>query len=700
MNVEGDTSIYVKFDSSFNAGNIEVRSISSCGVNTTSRILTLQKTIPVTPTLLTGSTDIYVCSQATSGSVYTYKTAKVTNATSYIWTVPSSAILLSGQGDSVITVKFDSSFNSGNISVKAANACGISTSAKNLSVSKKLPTSPVTLIASADVCSSIGTNTLVKFNTNKVAYATTYIWSVPNGATIQSVIGDTAIMVKFDSSFNGGIVSVKSASSCGINNVSKILSLTKQTPTTPSAINGITNACPYYGNNTSVTYSTPAVNFATSYLWTLPANVTLVSGQGTNTIVVKFDSGYVTASFKVKALNACGSSNEKSVQVTANPFATPGTISGPTNACMYINQSSATYSIRKVTGATGYYWSVPTGVTITSHPAGTGANDTTIVVTFGTNFVANTAIQVSSAGCNLSAPSSLTITGSIATVPGTITGATNVCEMMVSGTRPGGDSVIYTIRKVTGATSYIWTAPTNATLSHPAGLGANDTIVKVLYSSSFVSGTLSVKSSNSCGSSSAKTLAISISTAAQPGTITAQLVSACPNRVYYYSINAIPANATSLVWTAPAGGTIIAGQGTIKISVSYPSTASISNNVTVQAYNNCSASSLRTLNVKLTACSGGFSYAKTETIIENNLTPTLDVSVFPNPSSNYFNVKAVSGNQERIFVRVLDLQGRIVKELNMKSNEVKQVGDNLKPGNYILQVVQGNKTKTTKLMKI
>jgi hypothetical protein len=154
------------------------------------------------------------------------------------------------------------------------------------------------------------------------------------------------------------------------------------------------------------------------------------------------------------------------------------------------------------------------------------------------------------------------------------------------------------------------------------------------------------------------------------------------------------------VWTAPTGGTIIAGQGTIKISVSYPSTASISNNVTVQAFNNCSSSSTRTLNVKLSACSTGFTFAKSEGNIENNLTQTLDVSVFPNPSSNYFNVKAVSGNQERIFVRVLDLQGRIVKELNMKSNEVKQVGDNLKPGNYILQLVQGNKTKTTKLIKI
>jgi len=162
----------------------------------------------------------------------------------------------------------------------------------------------------------------------------------------------------------------------------------------------------------------------------------------------------------------------------------------------------------------------------------------------------------------------------------------------------------------------------------------------------------------------------------------------------------LPANATSIVWTAPAGGTIISGQGTNKITVSYPSTANISNNVIVQAFNNCSASQSRTLNVKLTACTPGFSYAKAETNIENNLNQSLDINVFPNPSSNYFNVKAVSGNQENIFVRVLDLQGRIVKELNMKSNEVKQVGDNLKPGNYILQVVQGNKTKTTKLMKI
>jgi len=87
----------------------------TCGCNTVAN-----------PGAITGLTT--VCS---GQSGVTYSIGSVTNATSYTWSVPSGATIVSGQGTTSITVNFGSS--SGNISVTASNSCSNS-SASNLGV--------------------------------------------------------------------------------------------------------------------------------------------------------------------------------------------------------------------------------------------------------------------------------------------------------------------------------------------------------------------------------------------------------------------------------------------------------------------------------------------------------------------------------------------------------------------------------------
>jgi len=74
-------------------------------------------------------------------------------------------------------------------------------------------------------------------------------------------------------------------------------------PNTPAAIigNDVVNA---YTNNEE--YSIDAVQYATSYEWTVPSDATITSGQGTTSITVDFrlEAGNVS----VRAQNGCGNS--------------------------------------------------------------------------------------------------------------------------------------------------------------------------------------------------------------------------------------------------------------------------------------------------------------------------------------------------------------------------------------------------------
>ncbi|MEO8149454.1 MAG: T9SS type A sorting domain-containing protein [Bacteroidia bacterium] len=71
---------------------------------------------PDAPASIIGN--ISVC----TGSTETFSISPVQNATSYTWQVPTGASILSGQGDTLITVQFGSA--SGSIIVTASNICG------------------------------------------------------------------------------------------------------------------------------------------------------------------------------------------------------------------------------------------------------------------------------------------------------------------------------------------------------------------------------------------------------------------------------------------------------------------------------------------------------------------------------------------------------------------------------------------------
>jgi hypothetical protein len=702
---QGTNTIVVRFESGFVNSTLKVRALSNCS-STLDRGINLTANSYTAPSIVSGPSN--ACMYLNTGNMATYVCSKSAGAPAYIWTVPAGVTIIERPGDlpendTIIRVLYDENFvSSTNIQVQTTG-CNTSV-ARSLTISKTAPSVPTSITGVTNVCNYAGTNTTVRYTTRRVLNATQYMWTVPNNAQIQSHDGDTAINVMFNSGYVTGMIEARTSNACAVSSA-RVLSVSRALPATPADISGPTSSCAFYNNGTTATYSISAVQGAIGYAWTLPSYMTLVSGQNTTSITVKFDSGFVTSNIKVKSLNTCAASLDKSLRVTATPYASPGTISGPTNSCIYINDGIATYTIRKVANATGYLWTVPTGATIIDHPAGTGALDTIIKVTYTPDFSFGSSIRVQSMGCGLSNARSLAITGSVSTQPGSITGTSNVCEFVVSQTNPNGIIATYRIRKVSSANAYAWSVPDEAEIvGHPGGLGVNDTAIMVKFEDEFIGGSIKVRSSNSCGSSSQRSFTVTRTQPSTPGSISTTTLGSCPNRSYRYSISSMPSNATSVAWTIPASASIVS-QTSLSITVSYPSSA-ITGTVKAKSFNNCSSSDFRSISVRYNACpnsligtppiaTGRVEEAKVE--VAKPL--SLGVSVYPNPTTSSFRVKVKAVSAEKLHIKLMDMAGRMLKIYQAMPGEDLNFGNDLKAGVYILEVTQGNLKSVERLMK-
>ena len=454
---------------------------------------------------------------------------------------------------------------------------------------------------------------------------------------------------------------------------------------------GPVSVCPYIGTNTPVVYTASSAG-ATGYTWVVAPNIVIVSGQGTGTLTVTF-SAFTTAQpnkqIRVTALSPCGNSSQAIYYLVALAPGTPQPIvASSSNVCAIIGTGSTiTYTIPSVPGATAYSWTNPTGTAIL-HPNGqNNPNDTTVTLSFTNAFTGGSiTVAASNSNCGVSVARSLAIVRTTPSTPGLISGSTNACAYIA----PTGTPATYSVVAAPGVT-YTWTVPAGS-----IGLtGQGTSSISFTYPGGFTTGTISVVASNTCGTSGTRSLSINKLNVGPPGTIDVIQTASCPARTFTYSI-VMPAQATSITWTIPASGTLISGQGTTSITVSYPATA-VSGNVTAQAYNNCSFSAIRTTSVKLPTCVGEkqTDYAKTGTVTNQSML----VNISPNPTQSFFKVQVSSASKEFIHVRIMDLQGRELKMTSFSPYEAVSIGAELKAGTYIIEVRQGNTVKTSKVVK-
>jgi hypothetical protein len=258
------------------------------------------------------------------------------------------------------------------------------------------------------------------------------------------------------------------------------------TPVTPGAISGPASVCP---NSTGIIYSIAPVTYATSYTWTVPTGATITAGAGTTSITVSFSASASSGNVTVAGTNTCATGPTATLPVTVYPVPVP-TISGPNNFC--IGTGTATYTTE--VGMTNYNWSV-TGGTITS---GTGTS--TIVVQFTTTGSQTVSVNYTNGnGCQATNPTQYSVSvNSLPQQAGAITGDDNLCA--------GTYGVAYTTTPITGANAYVWAVPAGATIA--SGQGTMSILVN--YSSSAVSGQVTVSGNNLCGNGPASVLDITV----------------------------------------------------------------------------------------------------------------------------------------------------------------------------------------------
>lgn len=586
---QGTTAITVAFTSAYTTGSISVQSVN-CS-SSAFKTLTVTKTLPTMPGVVTGP--IAVCNYVGTSTPVAYTIAAVSGAASYVWTVPTNVSIVSGQGTTGITVSYASVTGTGalgNITVSSVSAGGCSSLPKTVALTATAPATPTVLTGTAAICAYVGTSTSLTYTTTANIGATSYLWTVPTGVNVLSGQGTTSLTVNYLNAPQGstplGNITVADVSGCATS-AAKVVSLTRLVPASPTTITGPIAICNYVGQSTPVTYSVAAVTGALSYTWTIPANVTLLSGQGTTAITVSYASvpsgAGTVGTISVTSNSGCGSSLPRTITVSKALPLEPGVIAGPTAICSYVGTSTpVTYSVATVASAASYTWTVPTGVNILSGQGTTAISVNFSGVATGAGTVGNIGV-ISNAPCGSSIARTTTVTKTDVLAPTVINGPlNNVCA---------ATNYTYSTPAIATATNYIWTVPAGGSIVSGQG---TDTVV-VHFPAGYATGAITVAAANACSQSIAKSITVTAAAGA-PVAITGPVV-VCPaignGNSLTYTIAPV-AGVSSYLWTTPTNSTIVSGQGTTSVSVSFASNF-ISGNLSVVSVGNCTNSAAKTL---------------------------------------------------------------------------------------------------------
>ena len=419
-------------------------------------------------------------------NTFTYSIAAVSGATSYLWSLPGGWTGTSTTNS--ITVTTTSS--GGAVSVVAINSCGNST-ARTLTVTGNAAPGQIgNLLGNTTVCGG----TSQAYSITSVNGATSYTWTLPPGwsgssstNSITSLAGTT-----------GGTVSVVANNSCGSSSPRNINVTVNNAPAQPSTITpsgGSSKVCP--GNTR--TYTIAPVAGANSYLWTPPTGGTIISGQGTTSVNVEYNSAFIANNtIRVAAVNGCGPGVERTRTIQRNNPTRPSVITGPASG---VCNSVVNYSVT-ASGGVNYQWSfINPGASIIS---GQGTNS--ITASFTSSAPANKLIVNAYNGCGTSANRNIKIT----TAPpatGSITGTATPCANQ--------QAVPYSISPVAGAVNYTWQVPSGSrindgtTTSTSAIMTTSSATITVNFKTT--AGFVRAKANNTCGSSANSSLAVTFS---------------------------------------------------------------------------------------------------------------------------------------------------------------------------------------------
>ncbi len=476
-NGAGTETIAVTTGTTGQDGNITVTASNACGTSGAGSLaVTVGNAAPATPGAISGTSPI--C-QGTSTS---YSISAVANATGYTWGVPAGWNITAGSGTTSITVTIGTS--SGNVTVTADNACGNS-AVQTLPVTVTLiPATPGTITGTTPVCPS---TTGLSYSIAPVAGATSYTWTFPSGWSITANPTTTNPTFTAGAAAVSGNINVAAVNACGSSAAPKTVFINPAIATNNTGYtDGSTKSSDGITTGTTAPERRGYLKFS---LAGIPAGVTITasnlkitnsagsSSSGGASYVKGLGgidpiAGTAAAIFNAIGANATGTLYNTAVwsatgQLSLNLNATANTditnsISSPGFIAMGLNRSTA-----NLYNFYGY--------------SGVGSNAPLLTLTYAS--VRSFAVTV-----NPATP----------VQPGAITGSSGVC--------PNTAGYTYSIAAVTNATGYTWTVPAGWNVTAGAGT------TSITVTSGVAGGNISVTAGNSCGTSPARTLAVSINT--------------------------------------------------------------------------------------------------------------------------------------------------------------------------------------------
>jgi hypothetical protein len=371
---------------------------------------------------------------------------------------------------------------------------------------------------------------------------------------------------------------------------------------------------------------------------------------------------------------------------------------------------SETYRIKKVLYATSYNWSMNQGTSATiTHINTPGVNDTAVIVTFASCFLKDTLSVKAVTPCSISAAKTAILSAN--TTPTTVAGI---------GTAGGDFSVCIGTTKTFNAisstpttaqapiASYRWTRPANTVITSAT---ADSSSITVSFNTGFIGGSLTAKGVTACGViGTAATTAILQYLPPTPLSISSSTNSynACINStVTYTAIVGAPttaqAPASVFRWTRPNNTSITAASAdSSSITVRF-NTGYVGGTLSVKGQSRCGTQGgSKSQALTHTGCAVGTKMSVPVTTETNS--NIFDISLYPNPSAGEFKllVNLVGGKTPtaaKATVKVIDLQGRLMKSFECNANQVTAIGNELKPGVYMVEVRMGDELKTLRAVK-
>jgi gliding motility-associated-like protein len=337
-------SIDVRFDGNLSS-RITLEIKNACQLTTQMFLDVNVKTVLPDIPVITGTTN--VCSNDNTNFNVNNNPA----ITKYTWTVPSGAIITSGQGSSSIQVNWGTA-TSGQVSLEVENACGLKRtgSTSNITIQNASLQAP-NISGDTSICPSAKVLYSIPSNLRIVSYK----WSTTSDATIIPTINPNEYNLEWKN--NGGDVCLEIINNCGVKNQSCIkVDVKSSLDSLP--ITGDTTVCE--GKIASFTVQKDAG--ASAYKWTVPTGATIQTGLTSNSITVLF--GTTGGRVKVIPIGGCASGQPSTVNVSIKKKPnTPLSILGKSSVCVGDIEK---YSVPLQADAILFKWTLPTGAVITN----------------------------------------------------------------------------------------------------------------------------------------------------------------------------------------------------------------------------------------------------------------------------------------------------------------------------------------------